>query len=68
MANPQQRAFGATFGDLIDTFYVAVFLSIGTTDFGVGFQGGGLLGGNELSEDVEDAGSSRAAAPGGLLR
>jgi len=68
LANPQPRAFGATLGDLIDTFYVAAFLNIGTTDFDVGLQGGGLLGDNQLSEEVGDVGSSRAAALGGLLR
>jgi pimeloyl-ACP methyl ester carboxylesterase len=40
------RAFGVTFGDLVDSFYVNVFLDIGAGNFDVGLRGGGLRGGS----------------------
>ena len=40
------RAFAATFGDLIDSFYVDAILNIGPGEFDSGLRAGGLRGGN----------------------
>jgi hypothetical protein len=40
------RAFGVTFGDLIDSFYVDALLNIGRSNFDTGLRAGGLRGGN----------------------
>jgi pimeloyl-ACP methyl ester carboxylesterase len=39
------RAFVATFGDLIDSFYVDAILNIGSGEFDAGLRAGGLRGG-----------------------
>jgi hypothetical protein len=40
------QAFGVTFGDLIDSFYVDALLNIGPANFDSGLRAGGLRGGN----------------------
>lgn len=40
------QAFGVTFGDLVDSFYVDALLNIGTSTFDSGLRAGGLRGGN----------------------
>ena len=40
------HAFGVTFGDLIDSFYIDALLNIGPRVFDVDLRGGGLRGGN----------------------
>jgi hypothetical protein len=40
------QAFGVTFGDLVDSFYVDALLNIGASDFDAGLRSGGLRGGN----------------------
>jgi hypothetical protein len=40
------RAFAATFGDLVDSFYVDAILNIGPGSFDAGLRSGGLRGGN----------------------
>ena len=40
------QAFGVTFGDLVDSFYVDAFLNIGRSNFDTGLRAGGLRGGN----------------------
>ena len=40
------QAFGVTFGDLVDTFYVDAILNIGPVNFDMGLRAGGLRGGN----------------------
>ena len=40
------QAFGVTFGDLVDSFYVDALLNIGPANFDSGLRAGGLRGGN----------------------
>ena len=40
------QAFGVTFGDLVDSFYVDALLNIGASVFDAGLRSGGLRGGN----------------------